>query len=239
MRIAICDDEKEITEEVKAYLCNIQKDLDSRMDIFLFHEAKDFIYEIEEMYPYDIVFLDIEIGLYNGIHIAEKLRKKYPTVVIIFITGHCQYVYDVFDVQPCGFIKKPLKKKDIEHVFYMALKQCESMPVFEYNYKSHFYRVYLKEIYYITSEKRKILIMKSESQGIFYGKMEEVEKKLNQLSNNFLRINQSVIINTRYLKEINYYTVALEIDSKKYMFNISQKYRVAVRKWCMEMWKLS
>lgn len=75
--------------------------------------------------------------------------------------------------------------------------------------------------------------------GVFYGKMEEVEQKLNQLSNNFLRINQSIIINTRYIKEINYYSVVLEADNKKYVFNISQKYRVPVRKWCMEMWKLS
>ena len=239
MRIAICDDEKEITEEVKDYLCDIQKELDSRMDIYLFHDAKDFLYEIEEMYPYDIVFLDIEIGLYNGIHIAEKLKKKYPATIIIFITGHYQYVYDVFDVQPCGFIKKPLKKKDVEHTFYMALKQSESMPVFEYNYNGRFYRIYLKEIYYITSEKRKIFIIKSDNMGVFYGKMEEVEQKLNQLSNNFLRINQSIIINIRYIKEINYYSVVLEADNKKYVFNISQKYRVPVRKWCMEMWKLS
>lgn len=239
MRIAICDDEKEIMEEMKGYLCAVQRKLDSKMDIHLFNDAEDLIYEIDEMPPYDIVFLDIEIGSYNGIQIAERFRTKHPATVIIFITGHYQYVYDVFDVQPCGFIRKPLKKEDVEHVFCRAIEQCENMPVLEYSYNSHFYRVYLKDICYITSEKRLINIVKSEDQGTFYGKLDDVEQKLQRMSGNFLRINQSVIINIRYIKEINYHMVILESSNHRWTFNISQKYRVQVRTRCMKMWKLS
>lgn len=239
MRIAICDDEKEILEEVTGYLQELQKEAEEKLELRPFQNAEDLLYEIEEMAPYDIVFLDIEIGSSNGISVAENIKKRYPTTVIIFMTGFYQYVYEVFDVQPSGFLRKPLKKEEFEHVFYKAVYQCDSMPALEYNNKGYFYRVFLKDIWFITSEKRQIILMLKDREERYYGKMDEVEESLLRLSNNFWRISQSVIINTRYLKEINYHTVTLENGDDKWTFNISQAYRVSIREKCMELWKLS
>lgn len=239
MRIAICDDEEKIIEEVMGYLQDLQQKTEDRMDMQPFLNAEDLLYEIEEMAPYDIVFLDIEIGTSNGIFVAENIKKRCPTTLIIFMTGFHQYVYEVFDVQPCGFLRKPLKWEEFEHVFERALGQCDSRPALEYNSKGHFYRVFLKDIWFITSEKRQIILMLKDGEERYYGKMDEVEQTLRSMSNNFWRISQSVIINTRYLKEISYHTVTLENGDDRWTFNISQAYRVSIREKCMNMWKLS
>lgn len=239
MRIAICDDEKEMIEEVNGYLEELQKETEDRMEIYPFLNAEDLLYEIEEMAPYDIVFLDIELGKDNGISVAENIKKRYPTTLIVFMTGFHQYVYEVFDVQPCGFLRKPIKWDEFNHVFQKALQQCDNRPALEYSVKGHFYRVLLKDIWFITSEKRQIILMLKDGEERYYGKMDEVEQTLLKMSNNFWRISQSVIINTRYLKEINYHTVTLENDEDRWTFNISQAYRVSTREKCMELWKLS
>lgn len=238
MRIAICDDEEKIIEEVIGYLQDLEQKTESRMELQSFLSAEDLLYEIEEMAPYDIVFLDIEIGTSNGISVAENIKKRYPTTLIIFMTGFHQYVYEVFDVQPCGFLRKPLKREEFEHVFEKAMEQCDTRPALEYNSKGHFYRVFLKDIWFITSEKRQIILMLKDGEERYYGKMDEVEKTLAGMSNNFWRISQSVIINTRYLKEISYHTVTLENDEDQWTFNISQSYRVNIREKCINMWKL-
>lgn len=237
MRIAVCDDEKEMLEEVVSYIRELQKD--EKIEVHTFQNAEELLYEIEEMAPYDIVFLDIELGEQNGIAVAENIKKRYPTTIIIFMTGFHQYVYEVFDVQPSAFLRKPLKREEFEHAFHKAVQQCDSQPVLEYNNKGHFYRIFLKDIWFITSEKRQIVVMLKDGEERYYDKMDEVEQNLLKQSNNFWRISQSVIINTRYLKEINYRTVTLENGEDKWTFNISQQYRVKIREKCMELWKLS
>lgn len=239
MRIAVCDDEKEFLDEVVGYLNDIQKDVEHKMDIQPFQNAEDLLYEIEEMAPYDIVILDIELGANNGISVAENIKKRYPTTLIIFMTGFYQYVYEVFDVQPVGFLRKPIQIEEFKRVFLQAVQQCDNMPALEYNNKGHFYRIFLKDIWFITSEKRQIILMLKDGEERYYGKMDEVEQALLKLTNNFWRISQSVIINTRYLKEINYHTVTLENGDDKWTFNISQTYRVHIREKCMDLWKLS
>ncbi len=239
MRIAVCDDEKEIIEEVTGYLQNLQQDIIAKLDIQSFSNPENLLYEIEEMASYDIVILDIEMGNYNGIKVAENIKKRYQTTSIIFMTGFYQYVYEVFDVQPVGFLRKPLKKDEFRHVFMKAVQQCNQMPALEFSSKGNFCRVLLNDIWFITSEKRQIIIMLKDGQERFYGKMDEVEQALAELSNNFWRISQSVIINSRYLKKINYHSVTLESGDDQWSFNISQTYRVGIREKCMEQWKLS
>lgn len=156
MRIAVCDDEKKIIEEVTDYLQQLRHKAEGRLEIRAFQDAENLLYEIEERAPYDIIFLDIAIGKNNGISVAENIKKCYPTTLIIFMTGFHQYVYEVFDVQPCGFLRKPLKREEFEHVFDRALEQCDSRPALEYSSKGCFYRVFLKNIWFITSRKGRL-----------------------------------------------------------------------------------
>lgn len=237
MRIAVCDDEKNTLEEVRDYIKDIARQMNMGVQIHLFQNARDLEYEIENGLQYDIAFFDIKIGEQNGIDIANKMKEKYPTTMIAFITGNYQYVYDVFDSQPCGFIKKPIEKEKIEYVFKKAVKLCDNIPAFSYSIRGKRNKIYLNDIYYIISDKRKIILKTRDGDKVYYEKMDEVEEKLQGMSSNFIRIGQSMIINARYIKEMDYQTVIVSPDGKKSeQFNISQKYRGQVKKWCLESW---
>lgn len=236
MRIAVLDDEEKIRDKMNKYFSDIQKDLDIEMKVSCFDRAKNLIYEMEEL-PYDIVFLDIELEDDNGIEIAETLRKRYPAVVLAFITGYFHYVYKVFDVRPCGFIRKPFEREDVKHVLSMALKECDNTSVFKCSFNGSFYRIFLKDIYYVISNSRKISMITAGGTIQFYGKLKEVEEKLQIQSCNFLRISQSIILNTKYLKEMTYKQAIIITGRGEETFNISQKYQVQVRQWCLDRWE--
>lgn len=61
-----------------------------------------------------IVFLDIEMPGINGIQLADKIRREYNALNIIFVTGHPEYSYEAYGVRPSGFLAKPVTEKDIE-----------------------------------------------------------------------------------------------------------------------------
>ena len=61
-----------------------------------------------------IVFLDIEMPGINGIQLADRIRREYDALNIIFVTGHPEYSFEAYGVRPSGFLAKPVTEKDIE-----------------------------------------------------------------------------------------------------------------------------
>lgn len=238
MRIAICDDKAEITMQMKEYLFSMKNMIESRMDINAFNDADDFLYEMENGVLYNAIFMDIDLGKSNGIDLAKRVYEKYPATMIAFITAHKQYIHDVFDVQPCGFIEKPLLKENVEKVFNLIVKKCDELPKLSYSVNGSQKCIMLRDIIYLKSEGRKIIVTVTNDNVEFYGKMDEIDERLQKLSSNFVRINQSYIINEKYIKAINYTEVVLNDSGKNVELNISQKYRAQVKKWYINQNKI-
>lgn len=238
MKIAVCDDEKHTLKELEEVLRNLSKRLDEIPEIHCFCSAGDFLYEIEDKTDVDIAFLDIELGDDNGIRVAQRLRASNPAALIIFMTGYYHYVFDVFEVQPFGFLKKPLLKENVERVFLRAVEHCDSMPSYEYQKNGRYYRVLLKDIVYFISDKRQVCFAAKSEEIQFYAKLDDVQRKVEGQSKNFMRVSQSVLVNVRYIKEIQFNSITVGAGEKSWTFGISQKYRQDVRRKCMDLWKV-
>lgn len=61
-------------------------------------------------------FLDIQIRGMNGLELAKQLKIYHPNVVLFFCTAYSEYAYDAFTLCAKGYLLKPIKAKDIEHV---------------------------------------------------------------------------------------------------------------------------
>ena len=105
MKIAVCDDEKNI----RAYLISLIKKQDGKCSIVEYASAKEYLSDGKE---YDLVFLDIELdGLgvdMDGMELARRIRgmDAIRQPVIIFVNGYETYVYDAFDVGAFQYIVK-------------------------------------------------------------------------------------------------------------------------------------
>lgn len=59
----------------------------------------------------DIVFLDIEMPGLNGINTATELIKRNPSVLIIIVTSHLDYLDDAMKIHVFRYLTKPVEKK--------------------------------------------------------------------------------------------------------------------------------
>lgn len=114
MNIAICDDDRVIIEQIEEFLQIIH---DKSLEYEVFFCAEELQkYITENNVNFDVFILDIEMKEMSGIDFAKKLREKNVDSLIIFMTSHSQYVFDVFETVTFDFIQKPLtfeKKKYI------------------------------------------------------------------------------------------------------------------------------
>lgn len=74
----------------------------------------DLALEYAKQNPVDIAFLDIEMRGENGLEIAEKLKKIYPDINIIFTTGYGEYAGDAFSMHASGYVMKPVTAEKIK-----------------------------------------------------------------------------------------------------------------------------
>lgn len=194
MRIAVCDDDRAIREELFRL---IQKQM-PEADIMEYQSGKELI---NARGNFDIYFLDIEMGEMSGMDIARRIREQEENgrqrSIIIFVTGYREYMEAAFDVNAFHYLIKPIDTEKFSEVFRRAWKEAAAFCEQEKKYiivksSGTQQKILLKNIYYIESGNKKVIFHTTDGTLEVYGKMEELEKGL---GNTFYRCHRCYLVN--------------------------------------------
>lgn len=208
--IAVCDDEKEMRTMLS---CSIVRQMDllgEPCQINEFSDGAKLLAQIKEApYRIDILFLDIEMGMENGVDIARRLRKEDKECILIFVTGYSEYVFHGYEVGALNYILKPYEERKIREVLEEALRRMDkgrerfiTVPS-----GSSLIRIPLKEVLFFTSRLRKVEVVTGEKEWEFYGKLSDIEK---QLPPGFVRTHQRYLVNMLYVERVEKDSVLLK-----------------------------
>lgn len=227
MRIAICDDEKNIQELIAKKIV-IQY---PKAEILLFTSGEELLLSKEKI---DILFLDIQMPGIDGIETAKEFRKKNRKSILIFVTAMEEYVFQAFDVGAFHYLVKPINDEKFMEVLYRAvedvnlhsgnIKEPEEKYVIINNRGVHT-KVRLDEIVYAEVFNRKVVIHKRDGEIEYYGKMSELEALT---GDNFFRPHRAYLINFKYVEKYDAATIYLE-NGRALM--AKQKYPEFVKKY--------
>ena len=202
MRIAVCDDDRTIREELFRL---IQKQV-PEADIMEYQSGEELI---NARGNFDIYFLDIEMGEVSGMDIARRIREQEENgrqrSIIIFVTGYREYMEAAFDVNAFHYLIKPIDKEKFFEVFNRAWKEVSVSKEQEKKYiiiKSlgAQQKLFLKDICYIESGNKKVIFHTTDKTLEAYGKMEELE---NELGNTFYRCHRCYLVNMEKISAYN------------------------------------
>lgn len=211
IRIAVCDDEK----EVRALLGSKILRLYPEADILFYPSGEELLLSDE---CYDILFLDIQMAGKNGMETAEELRKKNKDTILIFITALEEYVFQAFDVGAFHYLVKPFTDEKFETVLKAAIEQCENRGNMELKKEPEeryivvktggiHTRILLKDIVYAEVFNRKVMIHSIHEDIEYYGKLSDLEK---QLGEDFFRSHRANLVHFKYVEKYNVSEICLE-----------------------------
>jgi len=194
MRIAVCDDDRAVRQE----LFRLIKLQVPEADIAEYQSGEEMMHGAEN---FDMVFLDIEMGKVSGMEIAKRIRKqeegRMQRSIIIFVTGYREYMEEAFDVNAFHYLVKPLDAEKFSQVFNRARKEVSA--AWEQTKKYIMVRnsgtqqkLLLKDIYYIESGNKKVIFHTTDGTLEVYGKMEELESSLGRT---FYRCHRCYLVN--------------------------------------------
>lgn len=121
IRIAIVEDDSKWTEKLSEFLDRYEREEKISFFKTFFSDG----YEIAENYraQWDIILMDIEMVLMNGMEAAEKIRKQDEQVIIIFITNMAQYAISGYRVNALDYVLKPIEYFAFSESLKRAVRQ--------------------------------------------------------------------------------------------------------------------
>ena len=210
MNIAVVDDEKVIMGQISGL---VRKQMpDCYLESYATGEGL-----LEAVKRFDIVFLDIQMDGMDGIETARSLRKKQDDIVLIFVTGNREYVFDALDLYAFHYLLKPVDENKFREVLERAAgeveKKKEKRGLF---IKKRNLMLDQADILYIESRAKKVEIHTDGSKDIIeiYATMEELE---GQLGEDFYRCHRAYIVNMAHITEYDNDSITITNGDKVYL----------------------
>ena len=229
MKIAVCDDDRAARQHI---ISLINEQIDGA-EITAFAAGEEMLKSKED---FDISFLDMEMNELSGMDVARHIRQEQEEKgssksIIIFVTGYDKYMNDAFDVSAFHYLMKPINEEKFRTVFKRALKE-----LFAAEKRTNRYilvkssrtqqKVYLKDIYYIESANKKVIIHTTTGTLESYGKMEELEQ---MTGSSFYRCHRCYLVN---MEKIASYTAdSIQITNGEKLILAQKKYVEFVRQY--------
>lgn len=224
MHIAICDDEKDFVAYLTSQLNQYATETDLEIKVTAYYDGMELIEKYDT--TIDLIFLDIQMRLVNGLRAAERIRQMDEKVGIIFLTTLTQYGLEGYKYQATNYIIKPMKYVRLKAEMDQWLKKHrkDDSPTMVVSNDTGRYKVFLKSLRYVETFNRNLLLHTEQDNIICYKSMKEVERELQDKG--FVRCHTSYIINLYYVKNVKVKSLEIELITGE-IIPISQPKRKA------------
>ena len=198
LRIGICDDSADARVALRAALERALERRRSGADtsFFEFSSGEGLLRWLEKHAgELDLVFLDIEMGELDGMETARRLREADEGLLLVFVTGYTDYVFDGYSVGALGYLMKPPKPDQLDGVLDRAAEARlrEGDQAFLCRSGETLYRIPKKTILYFASDRRQVTCVSAARTYTFYGKLDDVERDVGE---SFVRVHQRYLVRT-------------------------------------------
>lgn len=194
LRIGICDDSTEARQTLKSHIERILENRAVECAIFDFSSGEGLLGWMDKHAgELDLVFLDIEMGGMNGMEAAKALRVSDDSLLLVFVTGFTDYVFDGYSVGALGYLVKPPQPGQIGEVLDRALGALfhEAEKVFLCRNAEGLYRIPKKSIRYFYSDRRLVTCVAENRRYTFYARLDDVAESV---GSSFVRIHQRYLV---------------------------------------------
>lgn len=166
----------------------------------------------------DLIFLDIEMPLVNGLELAAQLPKE---ILTIFTTAYSKYAVKSYELDAIDYLLKPIDRLRLEKAINKAtlyknlLSADTEKNQVEANTDSFllikadrkFHRVNFSEILYIEGLKDYVVIHTRRQKLITAMNLRTIHQRIPQQL--FLRVSKSYLVNQQYIESFDHHTIYL------------------------------
>lgn len=195
LKIAICDDESLLLNDLKTKVHKHLNELALEIQISCFSSGLALLYASQY---FDVIIMDIKMEGLDGMEVIRRLREKGIYSQVIFVTSYKDYVFQAFDVDAVHYLVKPVADNDLFHALNKAIRRCDQVDAQTITItKGNSVQVILfREILYCEAIDHKIYIHTLARRFDCYSKLDTLQS---QLDERFFRCHRSYLVNMNFV----------------------------------------
>lgn len=213
IHVAIVEDEAAERERLKEYLERFSQEMGEPVRIRTFRDGVGLVSPYQNIY--DIVLLDVQMEILDGIRTAEKIREKDEDVILIFITNMVQYALKGYSVNALNFVLKPVSYfafcEEMKAAFKKVKGRQECFVLIKI--EDGVIRLRVGDLYYAEMENRKVLLHTKSGDVRMSGTLLKLEELLQD--RRFFRCHSGYLVNLQHLEKIGADTVVMAPGRKQ------------------------
>lgn len=201
LRIAIAEDDTGCSDLLLKYLHTFEQEYSQPLEITVFYDGAELLENFHSQF--DLLLLDIEMPLMDGMTTAQHIRKQDSEVVILFITNMAQYAIRGYEVDALDYILKPVRYFFFAERLNRAISRIKrsSKHYLVLTLKGGSKKLAIEDIYYIESQRHNLIFHTKEGDFTILGTMTDIEAKLSDFS--FFRCNKGYLVSLQYVDAID------------------------------------
>lgn len=217
MRIAICDDEEKFRMQEKNLIDKLSASLDVVVDAFA--DGRDLLKRFDAS-PYDLVFLDIEMPVMDGITLAREIRSRTEQVQIVFLTGHVEYAIEGYEVNALRYLTKPVNEEKLKEVLRFVMDKNTQGRQLILREDGEDLILNLTDVYYMEAQNQYVMIYASDGEHLIRANIGDFEEQLK--NDGFYRIHRGFLVSLARVKKMQKGEVLLDAGSKTVTLPVSR-----------------
>lgn len=209
MRIAICDKEKRVRNEIERHILTLYPGI----TVCQLSDSEELFKDRER---YDIIYMDMQMAGENMSVMVKEFRKKWSHAIVIWMTEKEEQRFDSSDKQIQCLVKPfdhdkvkffQVLRTAVEKVREESRKQNKDERTLVIKNGTESRHVSFSEILYLEISNRKIMLHLRDEIVEFYGKLGDYEKLLGE---DFFRTHRTYLVHLKYVKKYNASGIIME-----------------------------
>ncbi len=215
VNVVICDDDDRCVQKIRDLLLGLETELELAMNIRCFGDGNTLMRQ--DLSQTDVLFLDIRLRELNGLDIALELAKNNPNYKLIIVSEVMTYAVQGYEVDTFRYIVKTDLEKAVPRYFAQAIRELgffREKRVFKF-VECGERALFTDAIVFVESSQQCcIFTVAAETKTLKIWKvpLNTVQEMLP--ADEFVRISRSMLVNVRYIRDVENAKAVLSDDTK-------------------------
>ena len=201
IRVAIAEDDPKASTTLTSHLERFGKENGIHFSVQVFDDALLLLDHYSA--DYDLIFMDIQMPMMNGMDAAQCLRELDQEVALVFVTSLTQYAVQGYEVNALAYIVKPFNYYDFAMKMTRVMKKIPQHEGEEIMISTEMgtVRMSLDNIRYVEVSGHHLTYHTMVGDFTQYAALSKLEEQL--AGHHFVRCNSCYLVNLQYVRRIN------------------------------------
>ncbi len=195
MRVAICDDEKEMQIILADLLNEYSKLRNTDIVIDSYVSGYDLLRSTNE---YSIIFMDFQMEDIDGMETSRLIRCQNKESIIIFVSAYPEVAIDSYEVNTFRFIVKPINKEKLFKAIDDYLKSIDYDNLLTLKTHEGIWKIKMSDIIYAEAKGKHTIIRTTQKAYEIHIHLKKIEEQLP--TEKFCRCQRAYIAGLEHIK---------------------------------------